>query len=445
MSSAIETLVNREYQYGFVTDIDADTFARGLSEDTVRLISARKREPTFLLEWRLKAYRRWLTMNEPPLGERHVSADRLSGHQLLLGAQEREAAGESRRGRSGAASDVRALGISLTEQKRLSGVAVDAIFDSVSVGTTMKAELAKLGIIFCSFGEAVQEHPELVRKYLGSVVPLQRQLLRRAQRRGVQRRLVLLRPEGRAVPDGAVDLLPHQRRRHRPVRAHADRRRRGRLRELSRGLHGAEARHEPAARGGGRAGRARRRDDQVLDGAELVRRRRGRARRHLQLRDQARQGGRRALQDLVDAGRDRLGDHLEVSERDPAGRRLDGRVLLGGRGQQPPAGRHRHEDDPHRPEHEVHDRLQGHLGGSTATTATAARSRCCRKADGRAQLHAVRLDADRQPVRRAHVPVHRGRQQQRRSSSTRRRRRRSAKIRSSTASSAASTPSTRSR
>ena len=210
---------------------------------------------------------------------------------------------------------------------------------------------AELGIIFCSFSEAVREHPELVRKYLGSVVPVHRQLLRGAQLRGLQRRLVLLHPEGRALPDGAVDLLPHQRAGHGPVRAHADRRRRGRARQLPRGLHGADARREPAARRGGRAGRARRRHDQVLDRAELVPGRQGRQGRHLQLRHQARHVRGRNAEDHLDAGRDRLGDHLEVPELHPAGRQLGRRVLLGGAHQQLPAGRHRHEDDPHRQEH----------------------------------------------------------------------------------------------
>ncbi len=171
MSSAIETLVNREYQYGFVTDIEADTLPVGLNEATVRLISEKKGEPEFLLDWRLKALRRWQTMREPhwanvkyePIdyqGISYYSAPKSSKQLDSLDDVDPELLRTYER-----------LGISLTEQKRISGVAVDAIFDSVSVGTTMKTELAKLGIIFCSFGEAVREHPELVRQYLGSVVP----------------------------------------------------------------------------------------------------------------------------------------------------------------------------------------------------------------------------------------------------------------------------------
>jgi Fe-S cluster assembly protein SufB len=171
MSTAIESLVNREYQYGFVSDIESDTVAPGLSEDVVRTISAKKHEPEWLLDWRLKAYRRWLTMKEPhwpnvtypPIdyqAARYYSAPTSVKPLQSLDEVDPELVRTYEK-----------LGISLNEQKFLSGVAVDAIFDSVSVGTTMKEELAAHGVIFCSFGEAVQQHPELVRKYLGSVVP----------------------------------------------------------------------------------------------------------------------------------------------------------------------------------------------------------------------------------------------------------------------------------
>jgi len=171
MSSSIETLVNREYAYGFVTDVDTDTLPPGLSEAVIHLISQKKDEPAWLLDWRLKAYRRWLTMKEPhwpnvtygPLdyqSQSYYSAPRSVKPLQSLDEVDPELLRTYEK-----------LGIPLNEQKFLAGVAVDAVFDSVSVGTTYKAELAKLGIIFCSFGEAVREHPELVRKYLGSVVP----------------------------------------------------------------------------------------------------------------------------------------------------------------------------------------------------------------------------------------------------------------------------------
>jgi Fe-S cluster assembly protein SufB len=171
MSSTIETLVGREYKHGFSTDIAADTFPPGLSEETVRAISAKKNEPAFLLEWRLKAYRRWLTMSEPhwpnvkynPIDYQSISYYSAPRTAKPLGSLD-ELDPKLR-------ETYDKLGIPLNEQKLLSGVAVDAVFDSVSVGTTYKAELMKLGIIFCSFGEAVRDHPELVEQYLGSVVP----------------------------------------------------------------------------------------------------------------------------------------------------------------------------------------------------------------------------------------------------------------------------------
>ncbi len=168
----IEQLANREYKYGFVTDVETDAVPPGLSEDIIRLISAKKQEPEFMLEWRLKAYRHWLKMEEPrwwpnvtfaPVNYQDIiyySAPRPKKQLTSLDEVDPELRATFEK-----------LGISLDEQKRLSGVAVDAVFDSVSVATTFKDKLAELGIIFCSFSEAVQNHPELVKKYLGSVVP----------------------------------------------------------------------------------------------------------------------------------------------------------------------------------------------------------------------------------------------------------------------------------
>ena len=171
MSSSIDSLVNREYQYGFVTNVEADTIAPGLSEDVIRLISAKKDEPAWLLDWRLKAYRRWLTMKEPhwpnvsyePID--YQSQSYYSAPKSVTPLQSLDDVDPE------LLRTYEKLGIPLNEQKFLSGVAVDAIFDSVSVGTTMKKELGALGIVFCSLGEAVREHPDLVQKYLGSVVP----------------------------------------------------------------------------------------------------------------------------------------------------------------------------------------------------------------------------------------------------------------------------------
>ena len=165
------------------------------------------------------------------------------------------------------------LGIPLSEQKMLAGVAVDAIFDSVSVGTTYKAKLAEQGIIFCSFGEAVREHPELVRKYLGSVVPASDNFFAALNAAVFSDGSFVYVPKGVRCPMELSTYFRINTRADGPVRAHPHRRRRGRLRELPRGLHGPEAGRESAARGGGRARGARRRHDQVLHGAELVCRR----------------------------------------------------------------------------------------------------------------------------------------------------------------------------
>jgi Fe-S cluster assembly protein SufB len=171
MSSSIESLINKEYQAGFETDIEADTIPPGLSEDTIRTISAKKNEPDWLLEWRLKAYRRWLTMKEPHWSNVTYTPVDYQAISYYSAPKTKKPLGSLEEVDPKILETYNKLGIPLQEQKILAGVAVDAVFDSVSVGTTYKEELAKLGIIFCSFGEAVREHPELVRKYLGSVVP----------------------------------------------------------------------------------------------------------------------------------------------------------------------------------------------------------------------------------------------------------------------------------
>jgi Fe-S cluster assembly protein SufB len=167
----IEELANREYQYGFVTDVEAESFPKGLNEDVVRLISEKKDEPAWLLEWRLKAYRTWLTMTEPTWQNVRYPAIDYQDIIYYSAPKKRPALNSLDEVDPEVRATFEKLGIPLEEQKLLAGVAVDAVFDSVSVATTFRAKLAELGIIFCSFSEAVQEHPELVRKYLGTVVP----------------------------------------------------------------------------------------------------------------------------------------------------------------------------------------------------------------------------------------------------------------------------------
>jgi Fe-S cluster assembly protein SufB len=167
----IEELANREYRYGFVTDVEAETVPRGLNEEIVRLISAKKREPEWLLEWRLKAYRTWLTMTEPTWQNVHYPAINYQDIIYYSAPKKRPTLNSLDEVDPEIRATFEKLGIPLEEQKLLAGVAVDAVFDSVSVGTTFRTKLAELGIIFCSFSDAVQEHPDLVRKYLGTVVP----------------------------------------------------------------------------------------------------------------------------------------------------------------------------------------------------------------------------------------------------------------------------------
>src|SRR5678816_2327356 len=171
MASDIELLVNKDYQYGFATDIEADALPPGLNEDVVRAISARKNEPDWMVEWRLKAFRRWLHMKEPHWSNVKYPAIDYQAVSYYSAPKTAKPLGSLDELDPKIRETYDKLGIPLQEQKLLAGVAVDAVFDSVSVGTTYKEELKKHGVIFCSFGEAVQEHPELVKRYLGSVVP----------------------------------------------------------------------------------------------------------------------------------------------------------------------------------------------------------------------------------------------------------------------------------
>jgi Fe-S cluster assembly protein SufB len=172
MSDSMQTLEDHtqsDYKYGWSTALDTDTFPKGLSEETVRNISARKNEPEWLLEWRLKAYHHWLTMSEPAWANIHYPP--INYQDIIYYAAPKKKLGSIEEADPELLKMFDRLGVPLEERKVLAGVAVDAVVDSVSVTTTFKKELADLGIIFCSFSEAVQEHPELVKKYLGSVVP----------------------------------------------------------------------------------------------------------------------------------------------------------------------------------------------------------------------------------------------------------------------------------
>ncbi len=171
-SNAIDTWTNQEYKYGFVTDIEAESLPPGLNEGIIRLISAKKNEPEFMLAWRLKAYRHWLTMTEPTwVNVTYPPIDYQSIVYYSAPKQDKDRPKSLDEVDPKLLETYEKLGIPLEERAVLAGVAVDAVFDSVSVATTFKEKLSELGIIFCPFSEALQEHPELVKKYLGSVVP----------------------------------------------------------------------------------------------------------------------------------------------------------------------------------------------------------------------------------------------------------------------------------
>ncbi len=169
----LEELVNRDYKYGFKTDIEVVKSIKGLSEATIRMISEYKKEPEWMLEFRLKAYQQWLKMKEPKWANVHFPP--IDYQEVIYYSEPKQSTGNKPKSLDEIDPELRRtfekLGIGTAEQKRLAGVAVDAVFDSVSVGTTFKHKLEKLGIIFCPFSEAVQTHPELIRKYMASVVP----------------------------------------------------------------------------------------------------------------------------------------------------------------------------------------------------------------------------------------------------------------------------------
>ena len=264
-----------KYKYGFETDIESDMAPKGLNEDTVRFISAKKNEPEWMLEWRLEAYRRWLTMNEPTWAKVHYP--KIDFQDMYYYAAPKK---------TGGPKSLADVDPALLEMYEKLGVPLQGARDPrrrrAAQGCRRCGDRLRLG------GHHVPRRAGQGRHHLlldrrgdprapraGAAVPRlgragDRQLLCDAELGGLHRRLVLLHPQGRPLPDGALDLFPHQREEDRPVRAHADHRRRGQLCELPRGLHRADARGEPAPRRGGRARRAQGRRDQVLDGPELV-------------------------------------------------------------------------------------------------------------------------------------------------------------------------------
>ena len=371
------TELDSDYKWGFTIDIDSDLAPKGLSEDVVRLISAKKEEPGWLLEWRLKAFRHWerLKYEEPAWANIHHAPIDYQDIYYYAAPSNKDAPKSLDEVDPEILEAFDKLGIPLQERERLAGVAVDAVLDSVSVATTYQETLEKAGVIFCSMSEAVKNHPDLVQKYLGSVVPYTDNFFATLNSAVFSDGSFAYIPKGVRCP---MELMTY----FRINQADSGQFERtlivceeGAYVSYLEGCTAPARKDPPVARRSGGVGGAGRRRDQVLDAPELVPRRQGRQRRCLQLRHQARPRQRAQLQDLVDPGRDRLGHHLEVPQRHPAGRQLHRRVLLGGLGQPLPAGRHRHQDDSPGQEHQEHYRRQGHLCGERATPLTAAWSR----------------------------------------------------------------------
>ena len=231
MAATTETIEQVEqatgkYKYGFVTDIESEKAPKGLDEDTIRFISAKKEEPEWMLEWRLKAFRRWQTMTAPDWAKLDIPPIDYQDIYYYSAPKQAEKLKSLDEVDPELLATYEKLGIPLNEQKMLANVAVDAVFDSVSVATTFREELSKAGVIFCPISEAIRDYPELVQRYMGSVIPVGDNYFAALNSAVFTDGSFVYISQGRALPDGAVDLFPDQRAEHRPVRAHADHRRR---------------------------------------------------------------------------------------------------------------------------------------------------------------------------------------------------------------------------
>ena len=244
-----------QYRYGFETIIETDKAPKGLSEETVRFISAKKNEPAWMLEWRLEAYRRWLTMEEPTWARVHYPKIDYQD-SYYYAAPKKKALASLDEVDPEILKTYEKLGIPLREVEMLEGVvrpegerrvAVDAVFDLCFGRNDVPERTESRYVIFMPISEAIREHPDLVKKYLGTVVPTSDNYFATLNSAVFSDGFVRLRAAGRPLPDGIVDLLPHQRTQHRPVRAHAHHRRQGRLCFVSRRLHRSAARREPVA------------------------------------------------------------------------------------------------------------------------------------------------------------------------------------------------------
>ena len=372
-----------KYKYGFVTDIEAETAPKGLNADIIRLISAKKGEPEWLLERRLKAFEFWQTMKEPSWAK--LSYDKIDYQDLYYySAPKRKAAPKSLDEVDKQLLETYdKLGIPLKEQEALAGVvAVDAVFDSVSVATTYRARLAEKGIIFCSISEAVKEHPELVKKYLGSVVPYTDNFFACLNSAVFTDGSFVYIPKGVRCP---MELSTY-------FRINAKN-----TGQFERTLIIADEGSYVSYLEGCTA--PQRDENQlhaaiveivVLDNAEV---------KYSTL-------PRRQFQSVVDAGGNRFGSHLEIPVLRIAGGQFGRRVLFGGADQQPPAGRYRHQNDPYRQKHHFQNHFQGHFRRFfRPDLPRAGQSGADRRQ--RPQLFAVRQPADRFDLRFSYRSLYR--------------------------------------
>ena len=305
----IEELATREYKYGFITDVEQDAAPPGLDEETIAFISRKKNEPDWLLQWRLRAFHNWLKMDDPTRRKRSrqwamVDYPDIDYQKIIYYSAPKKA--ETLQSLDEVDPEIlrtyEKLGIPLEEQKILSGVAVDAVFDSVSVATTFKDKLSELGIVFCSFSEAVQEHPDLVKKYLGSVVPYNDNFFAALNSAVFTDGSFCYIPRGVRCPMELSTYFRINAANTGQFERDAHRRGRRLSRFVSRRLHRPPERRESASRRCRGTGCARQCANQILDRSELVPRRRKRCGRDLQLRHQTRRLPRRQCQDLLDTG-----------------------------------------------------------------------------------------------------------------------------------------------
>ena len=210
MATQQEQFSSGDYKYGFVTEVESEKIPKGLTEDTVRQIAAIKGEPEFLLNFRLKAYRRWLEMKEPHWSNVHYEPIDYQNSYYYSAPKKKPKLNSLDEVDPAILKTFERLGIPLEEQKRLTNVAVDMVFDSVSIGTTFKKKLDDAGVVLCSISEAVEKYPGLVKKYLGSVVPIGDNFFATLNSAVFSDGSFVYIPKGCQMPDGAFDLFPHQ-------------------------------------------------------------------------------------------------------------------------------------------------------------------------------------------------------------------------------------------